>query len=135
MIDTCKLAAALVFAAIAGLTAMVAGLLGDVRISVILVRTACIFLATGVLVYIGAFLFERIGYGSIIKETEAAMKDLEQKEKQGKEQEQPAAEQETAEAAEDESKEEAPQDDAGEAGGFAPMDTDSLRKVTGSKDT
>ena len=74
MIDICKLTAALVFAAIAGLTAIAAGLLSDVRISVILMRTACIFLATGVLVYIGAFLFEKIGYGSLIKETEQAMR-------------------------------------------------------------
>ena len=127
MIDICKLTAALVFAAIAGLTAIAAGLLSDVRISVILMRTACIFLATGVLVYIGAFLFEKIGYGSLIKETEQAMTDLKQKEKQ----EQSEAEAEAAGDAQDKDAVTEPQPEKSNQEGFAPLDTDSLRKVTG----
>lgn len=130
MIDICKLTAALVFAAIAGLTAIAAGLLSDVRISVILMRTACIFLATGVLVYIGAFLFEKIGYGSLIKETEQAMTDLKQKEKQ----EQSEAEAEAAGDAQEDAVTE-PQPGKSYQEGFAPLDTDSLRKVTGSSES
>ena len=135
MIDICKLTAALVFAAIAGLTTIAAGLLSDVRITVILMRTACIFFATGVLVYIGAFLFERLGYGSLIKETEKAMQDLKQKEKQEKSE--PETEQDASAKDEDnsEDKDKAPQKEEGAQDGFAPLNTDSLRKVTGSSET
>lgn len=136
MIDICKLMAALVFAAIAGLTTMAAGLLTDVRISVILMRTACIFLATGVLVYIGAFLFERIGYGAILKETEQAMQDLKQKEKQDEESKAETEQQEQAEsdAPSDDTANEPPKEETSKDG-FAPLNTDSLRKVTGSSET
>lgn len=133
MIDICKLTTALVFAAIAGLTTIAAGLLSDVRISVILMRTACIFLATGVLVYIGAFLFEKIGYGSLIKETEEAMADLKQKEKQ--EQEQSEAETGVEEITPEEGEADLSQQEVKEQEGFAPLNTDSLRKVTGSSET
>ena len=137
MIDICKLTAALVFAAIAGLTTIAAGLLSDVRITVILMRTACIFFATGVLVYIGAFLFERIGYGSMIKDTEKAMQDLKQKEEQEKSK--PEAEQDASAKedgnSKDEDKDKAPQKEEGTQDGFAPLNTDSLRKVTGSSET
>ena len=136
MIDICKLTAALVFAAIAGLTTIAAGLLSDVRITVILMRTACIFFATGVLVYIGAFLFERIGYGSLIKDTEKAMQDLKQKEEQEKSK--PETEQDDANAKDEdnsENKDEASQKEEGTQDGFAPLNTDSLRKVTGSSET
>lgn len=136
MIDICKLMAALVFAAIAGLTTMAAGLLTDVRISVILMRTACIFFATGVLVYIGAFLFEKIGYGALIKETEQAMQDLKQKEKQ-EESNADAKEQEDSKdsgASSDAAAEAAPKEETSQDG-FAPLNTDSLRKVTGSSET
>ena len=136
MIDICKLTAALVFAAIAGLTTIAAGLLSDVRITVILMRTACIFFATGVLVYIGAFLFERIGYGSLIKDTENAMQDLKQKEEQEKSK--PETEQDAASAKDDgnsEDKDEASQKEEGTQDGFAPLNTNSLRKVTGSSET
>ena len=139
MIDICKLAAALVFAAIAGLTAIAAGLLSEVRISVLIMRTACIFLATGVLVYIGAFLFEKIGYESLIKDTEKAMDELKQKEQENKEQDQQSQEAEagTEKDAANEDEEASPQqeDGKGEQPGFAPLDADSLRKVTGSSET
>ena len=76
MIDKCKLAASLGLAALAGLTAMAAGLMSEARASVVLGRTLCSFLITGVLVYIGVFLFERFGYRDMIDETEAAMAEL-----------------------------------------------------------
>ena len=129
MLDICKLTVALVFATIAGLTAMAAGLMSDVRISVILMRTGGIFLVTGVLVYIGAFLFERLGYGSLIKDTEGALADI-------KTQEQIAAMREDSqnEAGETpvENEEQAADEPAVQDNGFAPLNTDSLRKVVGS---
>ena len=129
MLDICKLTAALVFAAIAGLTAMAAGLMSDVRISVILMRTGGIFLVTGVLVYIGTFLFERLGYGSLIRDTEGALADI-------KAQEQIAAMREDirneAGEAPNDNEEQAAEEPAAQDNGFAPLDTDSLRKVTGS---
>ena len=129
MLDICKLTAALVFAAIAGLTVIAAGLVSEVRISVILMRTAGIFLVTGVLVYIGAFLFERLSYGRLIEDTEKALGDI-------KTQEQIAAiRQDIQNEAEKQ-----PQGNEGQSAeepktgdsGFAPLNTDSLRKVTGS---
>lgn len=129
MLDICKLTAALVFAAIAGLTAMAAGLMSDVRISVILMRTGGIFLVTGILVYMGAFLFERLGYGSLIKDTEGALADI-------KTQEQIAAMKEDiqneAEQMPPENEEQAAEESAAQDNGFAPLNTDSLRRVTGS---
>ena len=118
MIDICKLTAALVFAAIAGLTAIAAGLLSDVRISVILMRTACIFLATGVLVYIGAFLFEHFSYQKLIKATEEAMDEL------GEEQEvQNDGDDAKAEEGENEAEESSAEN------GFQPLETDGLKHM------
>ncbi len=131
MLDICKLTAALVFAAIAGLAAMAAGLVGDVRISVILMRTVSVFLVTGVLVYIGVFLFERLGYGHLIKDTESALADI-------KTQEQIAAMREDIqnEAGEltKEVEEQTNHKPEAQDNGFAPLNTDSLRKVTGSSE-
>ena len=87
----------------------------------------------GVLVYIGAFLFEKIGYGSLIKETEEAMADLKQKEKQ--EQEQSEAETGVEEITPEEGEADLSQQEVKEQEGFAPLNTDSLRKVTGSSET
>lgn len=129
MLDICKLTVALVFAAIAGLTAMAAGLMSDVRISVILMRTGGIFLVTGILVYMGASLFERLGYGSLIKDTEGALADI-------KTQEQIAAMKEDiqneAEQMPPGNEEQAAEESAAQDNGFAPLNTDSLRRVTGS---
>ncbi|MDD3114204.1 MAG: hypothetical protein PHQ44_00525 [Anaerovibrio sp.] len=122
MLDMCKLTAALVFAAIAGLTAIAAGLMNDVRISVILLRTVCVFLITGVLVYIGVFLFEKFGYEKLIKETRSALTELDAQEQFREEKE--AGEAEQPEAAEDEA--------SVKGDGFAPLQADSLRRVTGS---
>ena len=126
-----KLGIAVFFAIIAALTAMIAGLVSDARISIVLLRTVCSFFVTGVLVYIGAFLFEKIGYGSLIKETEQAMTDLKQKEKQ----EQSEAEAEAAGDAQDKDAVTEPQPGKSNQEGFAPLDTDSLRKVTGSSES
>lgn len=129
MLDICKLTVALVFAAIAGLTAMAAGLMSDVRISVILMRTGGIFLVTGILVYMGAYLFERLGYGSLIKDTEGALADI-------KTQEQIAAMKEDIQNEEEQmsqgNEEQAAEESAAQDNGFAPLNTDSLRRVTGS---
>ncbi len=128
MLDICKLTAALVFAAIAGLAAMAAGLVGDVRISVILMRTVSVFLVTGVLVYIGVFLFERLGYGHLIKDTESALADI-------KTQEQIAVMREDIQAESGEkpmdNEDQAVDKSESQDNGFAPLNTDSLRKVTG----
>ncbi len=132
MIDKCKLTASLGLAALAGLTAMAAGLMGEVRVSVILGRTLCSFLITGVLVYIGVFLFERIGFSGMIWETENALAELEAQEKSSV----AGAE----EASGDEVSEEGDmQPETGgteeQQGGFEPLQADSLRRVVGSADS
>ena len=134
MIDKCKLAASLGLAALAGLTAMAAGLMSEARASVVLGRTLCSFLITGVLVYIGVFLFERFGYGSLIKETEEAMAELDQQAEETddgngveSENEEVDALLQAAATASGEFSE-----DGQEEEGFQPLETDSLRRVVGS---
>ena len=132
VVDKYKLAASLGLAALAGLTAMAAGLMSEARASVILGRTLCSFLITGVLVYIGVFLFERFGYRDMIDETEAAMAELAAQEK--------AAGEELAEAAAgatDGGQQHAgTAEEAAEPGnGFEPLQADSLRRVVGSDDS
>lgn len=126
MLDMCKLTIALGFAAIAGLTAIAAGLMNEVRISVILMRTICIFLLTGVGVYIGVFLFEKFSYKKLIEDTESAMLEL-----KAQEQEQMSQTQDTEEEGRPEAGDEQKQEEQSE-GGFAPLQPDSLRRVTGS---
>ena len=134
VVDKYKLAASLGLAALAGLTAMAAGLMSEARASVILGRTLCSFLITGVLVYIGVFLFERFGYRDMIDETEAAMAELAVQEKAAGEELAEAA----AGAAEPAGDEQpgAAADGAAEPGnGFEPLQADSLRRVVGSDDS
>ena len=135
MIDKCKLAASLGLAALAGLTAMAAGLMSEARASVVLGRTLCSFLITGVLVYIGVFLFERFGYRDMIDETEAAMAALAAQEKA-------AGEELAADAADGRAETDGGQQHAGTAeeaaepgNGFEPLQADSLRRVVGSDDS
>lgn len=131
MIDKCKLTASLGMAALAGLAAMAAGLMGEVRVSVILGRTLCSFLITGVLVYIGVFLFERIGFSGMIKETEDALAELKAQER--------SSGADAEEASGDGAAEEGDMqpEDGGEEqqGGFEPLQADSLRRVVGSADS
>lgn len=134
MIDKCKLTASLGMAALAGIAAMAAGLMGEVRVSVILGRTLCSFLITGVLVYIGVFLFERIGFSGMIKETEDALAELKAQERSSG-----AEGADAEEASGDEAAEEGDMqpEDGGEEqkGGFEPLQADSLRRVVGSADS
>ena len=133
VVDKYKLAASLGLAALAGLTAMAAGLMSEARASVILGRTLCSFLITGVLVYIGVFLFERFGCRDLMGETEAAMAELAAQEKAAGEELAEAA----AGAAEPAGDEQpgAAADGAAEPGnGFEPLQADSLRRVVGSKE-
>ena len=132
MIDKCKLAASVGLAALAGITALAAGLMGEVRASVVLGRTLCSFLITGVLVYIGVFLFERFGFRALLGETGAAMERLDAEEGPGGDAGEPAGG-----AGEGEGAGEAKT--AGTAGGesepgngFEPLQADSLRRVVGS---
>ena len=134
IVDKYKLAASLGLAALAGLTAMAAGLMSEARASVILGRTLCSFLITGVLVYIGVFLFERFGCRDLMGETEAAMAELAAQEKAAGEELAEAA----AGAAEPAGDEQpgAAADGAAEPGnGFEPLQADSLRRVVGSDDS
>ncbi len=123
MIDVFKLGAALVFAAIAALTAIVAGLLSDARFQVVLGRAFCSFIVSGVVVYIGITLFDRLGYASIIHEIEESLDKMEE-------------EGEDLEEEQDES--EPPEDNAGEEEaedeGFVPLQADSLQHVAGDED-
>ncbi|MBR0358469.1 MAG: hypothetical protein IIX37_03935 [Selenomonadaceae bacterium] len=136
MIDKYKLAASLGLAALAGLTAMAAGLMSEARASVVLGRTLCSFLITGVLVYIGVFLFERFGYRDMIDETEAAMAELAAQEKAaGEELAAAAADDGTAEPAGAEQPAGTAEEAAGPSSGFEPLQADSLRRVVGSDDS
>jgi hypothetical protein len=123
VIDVFKLGAALVFAAIAALTAIVAGLLSDARFQVVLGRAFCSFIVSGVVVYIGITLFDRLGYASIIHEIEESLDKMEE-------------EGEDLEEEQDES--EPPEDNAGEEEaeeeGFVPLQADSLQHVAGDED-
>lgn len=134
MIDKCKLTASLGMAALAGFAAMAAGLMGEVRVSVILGRTLCSFLITGVLVYIGVFLFERIGFSGMIKETEDALSELKAQEKSSGA-DGAAAEEASGDGAAEEG--DMQSEDGGEEqqGGFEPLQADSLRRVVGSADS
>ena len=128
MIDVFKLGAASVCGAIAALTAIVAGLLSDARLQIILGRAFCSFIVSGLVVYIAIFLFDRLGYASIIHEFEENWKN-------GEDEEETAVgdKQETEENSEDsgEAGEEAPQEESefAEEGGFTPLQADELRHV------
>lgn len=134
VVDKYKLAASLGLAALAGLTAMAAGLMSEARASVILGRTLCSFLITGVLVYIGVFLFERFGYRELIAETEAAMAELAAQEKAAGEELAAAAADGTAEPAGGEQPGAAADGAAEPGSGFEPLQADSLRRVVGSNE-
>ena len=125
MIDVFKLGAASVCGAIAALTAIVAGLLSDARLQIILGRAFCSFIVSGLVVYIAIFLFDRLGYASIIHEFEENWKNGESEEEQAV-----GDKQETEENSED-SGEETPQEesDSSEEGGFTPLQADELRHV------
>ena len=128
MIDVFKLGAASVCGAIAALTAIVAGLLSDARLQIILGRAFCSFIVSGLVVYIAIFLFDRLGYASIIHEFEENWKN-------GEDEEETAVgdKQEIEENSEDsgEAGEEAPQEesDLTEDGDFTPLQADELRHV------
>ena len=128
MIDVFKLGAASVCGAIAALTAIVAGLLSDARLQIILGRAFCSFIVSGLVVYIAIFLFDRLGYASIIHEFEENWKNGEKEEETAV-----GDKQETEENLEDsgEAGEEAPQEesDLTEDGGFTPLQADELRHV------
>ncbi|KHM52219.1 hypothetical protein SAMN02745671_00272 [Anaerovibrio lipolyticus DSM 3074] len=128
MIDVFKLGAASVCGAIAALTAIVAGLLSDARLQIILGRAFCSFIVSGLVVYIAIFLFDRLGYASIIHEFEENWKNGEKEEEQAV-----GDKQETEENSEDsgEAGEETPQEesDSSEEGGFTPLQADELRHV------
>ena len=129
MIDKCKLAASLGLAALAGLTAMAAGLMSEARASVVLGRTLCSFLITGVLVYIGVFLFERFGFRALLGETGAAMARLDAEEGPGGDAGEPAGGAGEGEGA-GETKTAGGESEPGN--GFEPLQADSLRRVVGS---
>ena len=123
MIDVFKLGAALVFAAIAALTAIVAGLLSDARFQVVLGRAFCSFIVSGVVVYIGITLFDRLGYASIIHEIEESLDKMEE---EGEDLEE---EQDESEPPEDNAGEEEAEEDEG----FVPLQADSLQHVAGDE--
>ena len=102
---------------------MVAGLLSDARLQIVLGRAFCSFIVSGVVVYIGITLFDRLGYASIIHEIEESLDKMEE-------------EGEDLEEEQDES--EPPEDNAGEEEaedeGFVPLQADSLQHVAGDED-
>lgn len=140
MVDKCKLTVSLGLAALAGLTAMAAGLMSEARVSVILGRTLCSFFITGVLVYIGVFLFDRFSFAPAIREAEGALAELQAREAaaEGSE-EKGAGDEASGGSAADGMAAEGESQAAGGNGappqdGFAPLQTDSLKRVAGSAD-
>ena len=107
---------------------MVAGLLSDARLQIVLGRAFCSFIVSGLVVYIAIFLFDRLGYASIIHEFEENWKNGEKEEETAV-----GDKQETEENSEDsgEAGEEAPQEesDLTEDGDFTPLQADELRHV------
>ena len=114
-----RLGAALVFAAIAGLTDLVAGLLSDARLQIVLGRAFCSFIVAGVVVYLGIVLFDRLGYASIIHEMEENMEKAAEEEEDlnGDEEPEEGSEADSEGIAEDENE------------GFVPLQADELRHV------
>ena len=125
MIDVFKLGAALVFAAIAALTAIVAGLLSDARVQIVLGRAFCSFIVSGVIVYVGKTLFDRLGYALVIHEMEQSMEKSETDEEVEENEDNTEAEDSQTEDVADES---------GTDDGFVPLQADSLRHVAGESD-
>ena len=113
-----KLGIAVFFAIIAALTAMIAGLVSDARISIVLLRTVCSFFVTGVLVYIGAFLFEHFSYQKLIKATEEAMDELSEEQEVQNDGDDAKAEEGENEA-----------EESSAENGFQPLETDGLKHM------
>lgn len=61
-----KLWASLLVALLAGLTALVAGIISDARLEIALLRGLICFLGFGCLAYAGAFLFDKFELGRVI---------------------------------------------------------------------
>lgn len=61
-----KLWASLLVALLAGLTALVAGIISDARLEIALSRGLICFLGFGCLAYAGAFLFDKFELGRVI---------------------------------------------------------------------
>ena len=135
MIDVFKLGAASVCGAIAALTAIVAGLLSDARLQIVLGRAFCSFIVSGLVVYIAVFLFDRLGYASIIHEFEETWKEGMEKEEAGDADNQTKSEESegSGELEESEGNEAAEgsqeEFDSQENGGFTPLQADELRHV------
>lgn len=121
MIDVFKLGVALVFAAIAALTAIVAGLLSDARVQIVLGRAFCSFIVSGLIVYLGITLFDRLGYASIIHDMEESLKKSDDEEDEAVDDGISANEEEQAVT------EEGTEAEAGD--GFVPLQADALRHV------
>ena len=127
VIDVFKLGVALVFAAIAALTAMVAGLLSDARLQIVLGRAFCSFIVAGVVVYLGVVLFDRLGYASIIHEVEESLQKMDEEDEDDL-----YGEEEPAE----DSEEEEPGEEAAESEDedFVPLQADELRHVAAEQE-
>lgn len=120
VIDVFKLGMALTFAAIAGISAIAAGLISDARWQVVLGRAFLSFIISGIVVYLGVFLYDKLGYADEINEARKAIEAMEQEEALAEAQ----ANEEDAPLTEESQEEEQPAED-----GFVPLQTDGLRHV------
>lgn len=125
MIDVFKLGMALTFAAVAGITAIAAGLISDARWQVVLGRAFLSFIVSGLIVYIGVFLFDRLGYAAEIREAKEAIEAMDDQEKQQSDNQ--ASESEAAADVDSDAAEQP-------AEGFVPLQTDELRQVASGQE-
>lgn len=115
-----KLWAALLVALLAGLTALVAGIVSDARLGTALLRSLICFLGFGCLTFSGIFLFEKLDLGRFLVPFIGEM---------AKEEGVEAPPEEEASLPADG---EMPDEGAAEAGsddGFVPLSSDDLRRV------
>ena len=127
-----KIGAALVFAVIAALTVILAGLMANARYSVIFFRALTGFVVSGALIYLASFLFERYELPAFWRRQDS------REEKQGEagmadasaEDDGDASEQVDVAGSTQEETSERKAAESGGAGEFVPLATDGLKHVS-----
>jgi len=134
-----KVGTALVFAVIAALTVILAGLLANARYSVVFFRALTGFLVAGLLIYLAAFLFERYELPAFWRRqtrTETAEDEPDEPDADAVPDGDAAGNTEEIAAA-DHQQEETSERKAAESGGkdaFVPLATDGLKHVSSPQD-
>ena len=131
-----KIGAALVFAVIAALTVILAGLMANARYSVIFFRALTGFVVSGALIYLASFLFERYELPAFWRRQDS------REEKHGEAGKADVSKEENSDASEKVDAADFPQEETSErkaaesggAGEFVPLATDGLKHVSSPQD-